>query len=83
VIIIINFKCLTLEDNEIINRFVDKDLIESYEYLFSSLYMWRKLNNVKYTIIDETLVIEKSEEGKGTFYSKPLHYKKENLVKLS
>lgn len=79
---IINFKCLTLEDNEIINKFVDKGSIESYEYLFSSLYMWRKLDSVKYAIIDETLVIEKMEEGKGTFYAKPLKYKKENLVKL-
>lgn len=81
-IIIINFKCLTLEDNEIINKFVDKGSIQSYEYLFSSLYMWRKLDSVKYAIIDETLVIEKMEEGKGTFYAKPLMYKKENLVKL-
>ncbi len=81
-IIIINFKCLTLEDNEIINKFVDKDYVESYEYLFSSLYMWRKLNSVKYAIIDEALVIEKNEEGKGTFYAKPLNYKKENLVNL-
>lgn len=81
-IIIINFKCLTLEDNEIINKFVDKDSVESYEYLFSSLYMWRKLNSVKYAIIDEALVIEKNEEGKGTFYAKPLNYKKENLVNL-
>nr|WP_312576620.1 phosphatidylglycerol lysyltransferase domain-containing protein [Sedimentibacter sp.] len=73
---------MTLEDNEIINKFVDKDYVESYEYLFSSLYMWRKLNSVKYAIIDEALVIEKNEEGKGTFYAKPLNYKKENLVNL-
>jgi uncharacterized protein len=82
VIIIINFKCLTLEDKEVINKFVDKNSIESYEYLFSSLYMWRKLNSVKYAIVDDTLIIEKNEEGKGTFYAKPLNYKKEDLVNL-
>jgi len=82
VVKITSFKCLALEDSKIINKFVDKNLIESYEYLFSSLYMWRKLNNVKYAIIDDTLIIEKGEEGKGTFYAKPIHYKKENLVNL-
>lgn len=81
-ITIISFKCLTLDDNEIINSYVDKDELESYEYLFSSLYMWRKLNNVKYAIIDDALIIEKNEEGKGTFYAQPLGYNKENLVEL-
>ncbi|WP_209512059.1 DUF2156 domain-containing protein [Sedimentibacter acidaminivorans] len=81
-IIIINFKGLTLDDKQIINEFVNMNSIESYEYLFSSLYMWRKLNRVKYAIIDDTLIIEKNEEGKGTFYARPLHYKKENLVNL-
>ncbi len=81
-IIIINFKCLTLEDNETINKFIDKNSIESYEYLFSSLYMWRKLNSVKYAIAEDTLIIEKNEEGKGTFYAKPFNYKKENLINL-
>lgn len=78
----INFICLTLDDNEIINRFIDNNEVESYEYLFSSLYMWRKLDNVKYAIINDALVIEKNEEGKGTFYAQPLGYKKENLINL-
>lgn len=77
-----DFKCLSLDDKDIINKYSGNSNIESYEYLFSSLYMWRKLNNVKYSIIDEVLVIEKNEEGKGTFYAQPLGYNKENLVKL-
>lgn len=82
VIIIINFKCLTLDDKDVIEKYVDKENLESYEYLFSSLYMWRKLNNVKYAIINDALVIEKNEEGKGTFYAQPLKYNKENLIEL-
>jgi len=81
-IFIIIFKCLTLEDKDIIERYVDKEKLESYEYLFSSLYMWKKLDNVKYAIINDALVIEKSEEGKGTFYAQPLKYSKENLTEL-
>jgi hypothetical protein len=79
---ILSFKCLALDDKEIIENYVDKNQLDSYEYLFSSLYMWRKLNNVKYAVIDDALVIEKNEEGKGTFYAQPYGYKNENLISL-
>ena len=79
---IISFKCLSLDDKELIEKYVDKNELESYEYLFSSLYMWRKLNNVKYALINDALVIEKNEEGKGTFYAQPLRYNNENLVSI-
>lgn len=81
-IIILCFKCLTLEDKDIIEKYVDKDKLESYEYLFSSLYMWRKLNNVKYAILDDVLIIEKNEEGKGTFYAQLFGYNKDNLTNI-
>jgi len=77
-----NFKCLSLEDKDLINSYVENSGVESYEYLFSSLYMWRKLDNVKYAIIEGALVIEKNEEGKGTFYAQPIRYTKENLVNI-
>ncbi|MFA9424025.1 MAG: DUF2156 domain-containing protein [Sedimentibacter sp.] len=79
---IISFKCLTIDDKELVENYVDKNKLESYEYLFSSLYMWRKLDNVKYSVINNALVIEKNEEGKGTFYAQPLGYNKENLVDI-
>ena len=81
-IVIIDFKCLSLDDKDLIENYVDKENLESYEYLFSSLYMWRKLNNVKYAIINDSLVIEKNEEGKGTFYAQPLKYNKEKLTEI-
>lgn len=77
---ILRFKCLDIEDKEIINKFVKNEKIESYEYLFSSLYMWRNLNRVKYAIYDNVLIIEKNEEGKGTFYAKPIGYTENNLT---
>ena len=73
---------MTIEDKDLIEKYVDKEELESYEYLFSSLYMWRKLNNVKYAIVNDVLVIEKNEEGKGTFYAQPLKYNKEKLTEL-
>lgn len=81
-IIILNFKYLTIEDKKTIEKYVDKNKLESYEYLFSSLYMWRKLNNVKYAILDDVLIIEKTEEGKGTFYAQLFNYNKDNLINI-
>ena len=71
-----------MDDKDIINNYVKNSNIESYEYLFSSLYMWRKLNNLKYAIVDDVLILEKNEEKKGSFYAQPIGYKKENLAHI-
>ena len=81
-VVILSFKSLTLEDKEIIEKYIDKSKLDSYEYLFSSLYMWRKLNNIKYAVLDDVLIIEKNEEGKGTFYAQFFGYKKDNLTSI-
>ena len=44
--------------------------------------MWRKLNNIKYAVLDDVLIIEKNEEGKGTFYAQFFGYKKDNLTSI-
>ena len=44
--------------------------------------MWRKLNNVKYAVLDDVLIIEKNEEGKGTFYAQLFGYNKDNLTNI-
>ena len=81
-VVILSFKSLTLEDKEIIEKYIDKSKLDSYEYLFSSLYMWRKLNNIKYAVLDDVLIIEKNEEGKGTFYAQFFGYNKDNLTSI-
>jgi hypothetical protein len=79
---IINFKSLALEDKETIESFIDKSNLESYENLFSSLYMWRKFNDLKYAVIDGALVFEKNEEGRGIFYSQPVGCNSENISSI-
>ena len=77
-----DFKKLSLEDMELLGSYLKKSNSESYEYLFTSLYLWRKLNNVSYAIIDDTLVIDKTEEGKGYFFAQPIGYEREMLKAL-
>ena len=79
---ILQFKCLTLEDKYLFETYINKHNILSYEYTFPSLYLWRKLCNTKYAIIDDAFVIIKQEEFKGSFFMQPLGYKKENLEAL-
>jgi len=76
---ILQFKCLTLEDKYLFESYIDKHNILSYEYTFPSLYLWRKLCNTKYAILDDAFIINKQEEFKGSFFMQPLGYKKENL----
>jgi hypothetical protein len=76
---ILQFKCLTLEDKYLFETYTNKHNILSYEYTFPSLYLWRKLCNVKYAILDDALIINKQEEFKGAFFMQPLGYKKEKL----
>lgn len=76
---ILQFKCLTLEDKYLFESYTNKHNILSYEYTFASLYLWRKLCEVKYAILDEALIINKQEEFKCSFFMQPLGYKKENL----
>ena len=59
--------------------YISKHNILSYEYTFSSLYLWRKLCNIKYAVLDDSLIINKQEEHKGPFFMQPLGYKKEKL----
>lgn len=78
----IKFKKLELEDKELIDGFLKRERFNSYEYTFGSLFLWKKVCNVEYAIIDEVLIIKKEEEGKGMFFLKPIGYKKENLKQL-
>ncbi len=76
---ILQFKSLTLEDKFLFETYTNQHKLLSYEYTFPSLYLWRKLCNVRYAIIDDALIIAKHEESKGCFFMQPLGYKKENL----
>lgn len=77
-----NFKPLTLEDKELFDKYSKLINTKSYEYAFSSLYLWRNLCNIKYIVIDNCLIVQKNEEDKGQFFMMPYGYKKETLQSL-
>ena len=53
----INFKPITLEDRDIINKYLETEQNMGCEMSFSSLYIWRKAYNIRYAIIEDCLVL--------------------------
>lgn len=75
------FKNLTLNDKYNLSNYFNKINSLSYEYLFSSLFMWRNAFKIQYSIIDGALIILR-EEGTGKYFMKPLGYTKGTLDSL-
>lgn len=73
---------LTINDKNLFDEYTKQINTKSYEYSFSSLYLWRNLCDIKYIIIDDCLIVQKIEEGKGKFFMMPYGYKKESLQSI-
>lgn len=77
-----DFIPLSIEDKMLFQKYLQKIDAESYEYSFHSLYLWRSFSNVKYSILDNILVVEKKEQDKGAYFMEPIGYKDEDLPEL-
>lgn len=77
-----DFIPLGIKDKILFQKYLQKIDAESYEYSFHSLYLWRSFSNVKYSILDDILVVEKREQDKGTYFMEPIGYKDEDLPAL-
>ena len=76
-----NFKELTLRDKDLFNNYLKDFNNKSYEYSFTSLYLWRDLCKTKYSIINNCLIIKK-ETNYGSFFMMPIGYNKATLQEL-
>jgi uncharacterized protein len=76
------FKPLELEDRELFQKYLRGYNFNTYEYSFSTLYLWRKLCSVEYAIIAGALVVKKTERNVGTYFMQPIGYTKENIKEV-
>jgi hypothetical protein len=76
------FKSLELNDRDLFQRYLGEYSFNTYEYTFLTLYIWRKMCNVAYSIIDGALVIKKSSKSTGSYFMQPIGYSKENLKNI-
>lgn len=75
----IKFKALSLEDRELFQKYLEDYTFKTYEYSFLTLYLWKRCCNVEYAVIDDALVLKKSEEKIGSYFMQPIGYSKEGL----
>ena len=76
------FKRLTIEDKNILEKFINPYKFLSCEYSFTTLYIWREACDVCFTIHKDALIIKKKDfEGKY-YFMQPLGYSKENLKEI-
>lgn len=75
----IEFKPLELEDRDIFLRYLGDYTYNTYEYSFTTLYLWRKLLNIEYSIFKDAIIIKKYHRKIGTYFMEPIGYKDENL----
>lgn len=66
------FKKLTLKDKNLYNKYIDENRFLSCEYSFTTLFMWRNFNNIKYDILNDIFVIKKYDKREGNFFMEPL-----------
>ncbi|MDZ4993135.1 DUF2156 domain-containing protein [Clostridium perfringens] len=66
------FKKLTLKDKNLYDKYIDKNKFLSCEYSFTTLFMWRNFNNIKYDILNDIFVIKKYDKSEGDFFMEPL-----------
>ena len=76
------FKKLNIEDKEIFQKYVGTYEFGTYEYSFLTLYIWRKMLNVEIGIIEDSLIIKKQEQQKGSYFMQPMGYEKKNLKEI-
>lgn len=78
----LDFKALELSDKELFDRYLNEYNFNTYEYSFTTLYLWRKYCKVEYAITHETLIIKKSQEDAGTYFMQPIGYNCNNIDEI-
>jgi hypothetical protein len=48
---------ITIDKKDLIDRYLKLNCIESSEFTFTNLFMWRQSYNIKYTIINDLLIV--------------------------
>ena len=59
-----DFKGIELGDQELFNKFLDKYTFKTYEYAFSTLYLWREMCKTSLAVISDALIIRKEEKNR-------------------
>ncbi|MCB2291391.1 phosphatidylglycerol lysyltransferase domain-containing protein [Clostridium sp. CS001] len=76
------FKKLSLEDKNIIDKYIYPYKFMSCEYSFTSLYIWKDACDIQYTIYKQALILKKKDFDGNYHFMQPLGYNKEDLKEI-
>lgn len=76
------FKKLSLEDKNIIDKYIYPYKFMSCEYSFTSLYIWKDACDIQYTIYKQALILKKKDFDGNYHFMQPLGYNKEDLGEI-
>ncbi|MBC2581831.1 DUF2156 domain-containing protein [Clostridium sp. DJ247] len=75
----LNFNPITIDDKQILDKYLRDYPFTTSEYSFTNLLIWRKGCDIQYTIYNDVLIIKKRDFKEKYHFMQPIGYKKENL----
>ncbi|WP_333887644.1 DUF2156 domain-containing protein [Clostridium sp.] len=78
----LTFKPITIDDKSIFDKYLVDYNFNTSEYSFTSLIIWRKGCDIKYTIYDNTLIIKKKDFNDNYHFMQPIGYTRNNIKNI-
>jgi hypothetical protein len=72
---VLQFKKLTLEDKQVLEKYFNNFDYNSCEYLFTTLYIWKDACEIEYATYRDVLIIKKKDFDGVTHFMQPIGYK--------
>ncbi|HHV29957.1 MAG TPA: DUF2156 domain-containing protein [Clostridium sp.] len=79
----LNFKALELHDRELFYEYLKNYDFMTYEYSFLTLYIWRKMYNTEFAIVDDAIVVKKHTGANGTYFMQPIGADKNKIAGIT
>ncbi|WP_265444208.1 DUF2156 domain-containing protein [Acetivibrio straminisolvens] len=79
----LDFKPLELKDRELFCEYLKDYNFSTYEYSFLTLYIWRKMYNTEFAIVDDAIVIKKHTSTNGTYFMQPIGAHKTKIAGIT
>ena len=77
-----NFRKIQLEDRDLFLKYLGEYRFDTYEYSFTTLYLWRNYLNVEFALNESYLVVREQHSIAGSYFLEPIGYKEEDLIKI-
>lgn len=74
-----DFRKIELQDKDLFLKYLGDYKFYTYEYSFTTLYLWRHYLNVEFAVNEKFLVIKKRRNKLGSYFMEPLGYKECDL----